>query len=479
MTMFRFKSFKAKLYMAFFVILILITFLTIFVSYSFKRLGDIVHSTAGTMDVVQETVSAMRLSEDTSKLVAIAPVLAASEEESRFQEVSSQLDTLIRVIHTSLDVLDKGNIRISQKAISDIRENHSALSDALVRLKEITFSQIRLSEDRKIILSEIEKIRNDLADTMDPATYGITSWAKMFGRRTARKNAALVKTVFASDISSGSEAEGKKLYKKIRRSMMRNISDMMDVVTRNLSYTLEIRAEGNLMASLVNTASETDTRKGLADLKQRTNQSLLKYQNALQIFQKTELADTNPILSQNITDIGSRLIQLCEGEKNIFSIQNQEITEREAMETILASCREIAARMRQQVDAVVREAQSDMSKVQKRIFFVSDSVKKWVLVINAIVIIASILFALKITRSLSGYLWRITTRLVKSSEQITLASAQVNAASQSLAGTSSDQVSTIERTSSALTSISDMTLRNADHSGNAGILIKEANKVVE
>lgn len=477
--MFKIKSFKAKLYLAFFVILMLITFLTIFVSYSFKRLGDIVYSTAGTVDVVQETVSVMRLSEDTSKLLAIAPILAASKEESRFHEVSAEVDTLTLNIHNNLDGLHKGNLRIDPQIISDIRENHSALSDSLVRLKKITLSRIKISEDRKIILSEIEKIRNDLADTIEPAVYGITSWSKMFGKRTSRQNAAMVKEIFESDISLIPEDERNNLYRKTRRSMMGNISEMMDTVVRDLSYTLDIKAEGNLMASIVNTASETQTQKGLSDLKQRVKQSLSKYQNAVQIFQKNELSDTNPILSQNIIDIGNRFIKLCEGENSIFFIQDKDIAETEAMDAILSSCREIAAKMRQQVDTVVQKTQADMSKIQKKIFWVTASVKRWVIAINAVVIMATILFAFGITRSISGYLRQITERLVQSSEQITMASTQVHAASRSLADICSNQVSTVKRTSSSLLSISGMTRQNADHAGNAGVLMTEADKIVE
>lgn len=475
--MINFKSFKARLYSAFFIILIIITLLTAFVSYSFKRLENIIYSTTGTMDVVQEMLSAMRLSEDTSKLVALAPALAASKEDTLFQKVNIQMDELLKAVYINLDVLKKKGSHINPKLISDIQKNHSELSESLNKLKKIASSRIRLSENRKIILSDLVNLQNELTEAMEPALYGIASWAKMLGKRTSRKNTAQVKKILYSDISLKSEKEIKKLYKKTKNSMRKSISEMMETCIRDITYTHEIKAEGTLLLSIVRAAADADTQKGLSGLKKNFKQSLSKYQNAVLIFQKNELASTNPILAQKIINIGNRLTEFYKGKNCIFSIREQDIAASEAMSVILADNRELAGQMSMKINKVVNKTQADMAAIQKRVLNVMVSVKQWVIAVNAVVIFATILFAFGITRSISGYLKKIAIRISKNSEQIALASNRVNSSSHSLAAKSSEQASSIKGISSTLNNISAMTRQNADHAGHVSTLVKEAHQV--
>lgn len=64
-------------------------------------------------------------------------------------------------------------------------------------------------------------------------------------------------------------------------------------------------------------------------------------------------------------------------------------------------------------------------------------------------------------------------------EQVASASGQVSAASQSLAEGSSEQAAAIEETSSSLEEMASMTKQNAEHAGQADMLMKASNAVVE
>ena len=70
-------------------------------------------------------------------------------------------------------------------------------------------------------------------------------------------------------------------------------------------------------------------------------------------------------------------------------------------------------------------------------------------------------------------------RVKECADQVSSASTQISSYSQSLAEGSSEQAASIEETSSSLEEMSSMTEKNADNSGQADNLMKEANQVVE
>ncbi len=89
-------------------------------------------------------------------------------------------------------------------------------------------------------------------------------------------------------------------------------------------------------------------------------------------------------------------------------------------------------------------------------------------------IVAGILLALLITRSIVKPINRIISGLTEGSEQVSSASKQVSAASQSLAEGATEQAASLEETSSSLEEMSSMTNQNADNAQQANGLAGEA-----
>ncbi|MEN6337299.1 MAG: methyl-accepting chemotaxis protein, partial [Phycisphaerales bacterium] len=101
------------------------------------------------------------------------------------------------------------------------------------------------------------------------------------------------------------------------------------------------------------------------------------------------------------------------------------------------------------------------------------------LMINVIgigAVIAGVLAAIVITRSITKPINRIIAGLTEGSEQVASASGQVSAASQSLAEGATEQAAGLEETSSSLEEMSSMTKQNADNAQQANTLAAEAKK---
>ena len=102
------------------------------------------------------------------------------------------------------------------------------------------------------------------------------------------------------------------------------------------------------------------------------------------------------------------------------------------------------------------------------------SVIGWTAGIGGISLLATIIVALLIIRSITHPLNRAIAGLNEGSEQVSEAAAQVAAASQHLASGASEQASSLEETSSALEQMAAMTRQSAENARQASVLAGEA-----
>lgn len=94
-------------------------------------------------------------------------------------------------------------------------------------------------------------------------------------------------------------------------------------------------------------------------------------------------------------------------------------------------------------------------------------------------IIIGILFALLITRSITGVLRGVSSEMAAGADQVAAASCQVASASQSLAEGSAQQAASLEETSASLEEMSSMTKQNADNAHAAEELVVDTQRAVE
>ncbi|ETR72844.1 MAG: two-component system, unclassified family, sensor histidine kinase and response regulator [Candidatus Magnetoglobus multicellularis str. Araruama] len=276
-----FKNYLSRLYISFFCIWLLILFSTAFSIYSFNRFGKVMDSTVSKS--IPEMLAAMKLSERSALLTAIAPVLTSSENVEQLRETSSRMDLLINDINYNLQLLASRSV---ENSVANIKTSSKEMTQTLSEIKDATLKRIDLSSQIHNQKQSILTLHNDLVDTVTPTIYGAKSLADLFSRRTARKNAALVKKMLKNTIHPmiqlhDSFHSGQKCYHTMIHSPKQPFSSLcsewVDEITLQLnemSHSLEPKAYTQMSQSIThlkatlskNTESENMTASTLSSL---------------------------------------------------------------------------------------------------------------------------------------------------------------------------------------------------------------------
>ncbi len=94
------------------------------------------------------------------------------------------------------------------------------------------------------------------------------------------------------------------------------------------------------------------------------------------------------------------------------------------------------------------------------------------------VLVCVMALGIRITRRISGPIYRIIQGLNEGADQVASSAGEVSSASQTLAEGSSEQAASIEETSSSMEEMASMTRHNANNAGLADSLMKQVNQVV-
>lgn len=108
----------------------------------------------------------------------------------------------------------------------------------------------------------------------------------------------------------------------------------------------------------------------------------------------------------------------------------------------------------------------------------ASATQRSVTIVAVIAMVVALFLAFVIAKGIISALTRITDGLGEAASQVAAASSQVSSSSQSMAEGASEQAASIEETSSSMEQMASMTKLNADNSGRADGLMREANKVV-
>ena len=359
------KSFKAKLFLAFSGIAFLILFSTGFALYTFNQFGKVVDNTAEV--TVPGMISAMRLSEQSTLLAAIAPVLAASEEEEELRLTGERIDGLIGQISEGVSFLNTQEGQADEEAIFRISMQSDELGEKLDDLKEISLRQLLLKNQLRSALKEVQKAHNEFADTVGPVIYGTSSLTGLLGKRTARQISSAVKDLSkAEKKDSAADSPTNSAYEETAKFAQKSISELTESAIREMGYALDIKAEGSLLFALLHAGAETDSTDTLTDIRSRFKNAHTSFQQAAAIFKISNLAQRNPVLAENIYELDKRISGLGKGENSIFELRGQLISLREEIRKNLSECRELAARMTRQISGLVLGVQTDMTNIQRR-----------------------------------------------------------------------------------------------------------------
>jgi len=237
-----FKNYLSRLYISFLCIWLLVLFSTVFSIYSFNRFGKVMDSTVG--ESIPEMHAAMRLSERSALLTAIAPVLAASENAEQLRETSERMDQLISDINKSLQLLTSSAM---EKLIANTKKSSQEMTHTLSRIKDATYKRIDLSNQVHKQKQAILDLHNDLVDTVTPTIYGSKSLANLFSRQTAQKNSTLVNMMIQDRINPlvqfyDIHDSGQQCYQTLihsREQSFQDFSKMLNQWTENSKTLLE------------------------------------------------------------------------------------------------------------------------------------------------------------------------------------------------------------------------------------------------
>jgi signal transduction histidine kinase/DNA-binding response OmpR family regulator/HPt (histidine-containing phosphotransfer) domain-containing protein len=191
-----FKNYLSRLYISFLCIWLLVLFSTAFSIYSFNRFGKVMDSTVG--NSIPEMLAAMRLSERSALLTAIAPVLTASKNTAQLRETSDRMNLLVNDLNRNLQRLAS---RSMKKMVDNIKESSQEMTQTLSDIKDATLKRIDLTNQAHNQKQGILKLHNDLVDTIAPTIHGAKSLAELFSRQTASKNTALVQKMVQNTVT--------------------------------------------------------------------------------------------------------------------------------------------------------------------------------------------------------------------------------------------------------------------------------------
>ena len=357
-------TFKAKLGLAFFLVVILIILLTTFSVISFNNFGKFVDSTAG--KAVPKMISAMKLSERSTFLAAMAPVLSLSKNENQLNTNYKKLKRLINEIHATRDLL---NAKTDQKLIFKIKNHSTKMADIISDLKNETLNRIKLEKQRQVFIKDIQAVHDELVDIISPVVYGITSLANLLGNRAARRNIASVKKSLKecrkTSVSVSETDDCNILIKKTYKSIRTSISDLMNVTVKDIGYSMDIKAEGNFLIGLLNVTANLTTVNLISDYQDKFKRSQLTLRFAVDNFEDSALAKRNPILATNILDIEKKLTIFGQKDNNIFTLRIKQLTVEKHIQELLSKNRDIASVQQNHMNKLVSDVQNELQNLQE------------------------------------------------------------------------------------------------------------------
>jgi len=354
-------SFKAKLGIAFSLIIILIVFSTFFAINSFNDFGKFVDSTAG--KTIPKMISAMKLSERSTFLAAMGPVLSSSKNENQLNKISKELEQLVDEIRTNIQSLDT---LTNEKIVTQIKEHTTTMATIITKLKIETLDRIVLEKKRQLLIVNIQTVHDELVDTVSPVIYGVTSLANLSGNRVSRQNISILKKNIKKcqqakfSETSNCNTSMQKTYKLIKSS----IFNLMNKTVKEIGYAMDIKAEGNLLIGLLNATANLTTAETVSNYHNKFKKSGSTLRFAVNNFKNSALAQRNPILADNVSNIEKKLIAFGEKNNNLFALKLKQLAVENRIKELLSVNRNIADVLQSRMNELVADVQSDIHNLQ-------------------------------------------------------------------------------------------------------------------
>ncbi len=337
-----FGTIRARLYCAFGFAAVLTFVGSVTAVYEFTTIG------AATNNILSysypATVVSLRLAEEASSLVSLAPRLMTAADDKTRTEVTDKISHQAKY-------LQEGTERLKELGIAkanDIDVAREALMQRLATLNQIVKDRIVISNKRHNLSSSIqpahEALTAVLVPAIDDANFDLMTRNKLTGTETALN----------------SEIE-------------------------YLRRLFETQSGSNLLAGLLTEASLVDETNRLEPLRDLIGSAMRKIEENVGEIHGVALQRSLKVLSKKLSDLGS--------DNGIVSLRAVELARQGDAQGAFAAAQSEAANLKQAVDALV-EQQSEIAKVNSR--RVADQISSGEILLSVLAItaiIAAILIA--------------------------------------------------------------------------------------
>jgi signal transduction histidine kinase/CheY-like chemotaxis protein/HPt (histidine-containing phosphotransfer) domain-containing protein len=357
-------AFRLKLYLAFLGVGVLASFTALVALFALRQLGTAINRMEG--EAFPRMVAAMRLSERTTLLAASAPVLAASQTEDELLQGSDRLNAILDEINRSIDQLAADP---APSYAPDIRETGKKMADVLQQLKEATRMKLGLQAQRGKMLKSLREVQDSFVSALSPVVYSAKAYTSLDSRRTINTNGMRIKEILNSiGSATGDDSSTHSLhlgYEEILAKVDAATSRLVEDAIKNIGSASDIKSDGNLILGILATVSDVEDPYAVIAMQNRVSLSLESFHNARLNFEKSALAERNPILASTLEDLERQLFEISTRENNLFEISIRLREVNEGIKEQFAASREIALSMTRQVENLVAAVQGDVSTLRK------------------------------------------------------------------------------------------------------------------
>ena len=163
------RTIRARLYLAFGLAAGMTVIGSLFALFAFATIGATL--SAIVFRSMPATVESVRLSEDTSDLVAFAPRLMAAEDESHRTEIASEIAAQSRNLKVRIDRLRALNASQSAEIADTLDRSmaRAAMDDRLDALSQAVADRIQISAQLRALALAVRKAHENLLEAITPA----------------------------------------------------------------------------------------------------------------------------------------------------------------------------------------------------------------------------------------------------------------------------------------------------------------------
>ncbi|SCA55340.1 putative Histidine kinase [Candidatus Terasakiella magnetica] len=331
---------RTRLLIAFSSIVALVIVASTVALIAFDMFGGVVEN--ATTKTLPRMAATIRLSERAALIAAGAPKIALVKTHKQVISEITRLSKHYNDMRQSLNMLGQDQ---DTEQFDHFEKNSERIWGLTLKIRQLTHRRIDQRTVHQTIMKDVHNLQNELADVLTPLIYGVTSLTRLQGSRTAHQISRRIQ-------KSKDNSELKDTKKKI--------TGLTDYALHNIEYAMAIRNNSTLMVSLLNGAAQITDAHLLPALQNQYIQSFSDFSHAIDAFLQGPLAERNPILKENIKQLKTRFNSYILGDKNLFSVKQDELETDHEIELILNEQRSLT-------DLIFILSQSTVSAVENNI----------------------------------------------------------------------------------------------------------------